>query len=151
MTRIGDSERSLRRWALVSAGCTALVLGTAGTWAALPPAAPALPTASSSPSGRHTVSNDPPLAPDAWRVSLWRPFSDAPPPPPPTVAPVTLKIFSILRQADGITAAIDPGTGAGLVYAKVGERVGTHTITAIDERGIEVETNGRRQRVELRP
>jgi len=131
--------------------CTVAILGAAGTWAVLLPKAPLLPQSSSNQSATRTITNDALFKPDAWRVSLWRPFSDAAPPPPPTIAPLTLKIFSILRQADGITAAIDPGTGAGLVYAKVGERIGAHTITAIDERGIEVEVDGRRQRVELRP
>jgi hypothetical protein len=129
----------------------ALVLGVTGAWALIPPDPLPLPTSQTIAASGRSDGNDSSVTPDAWRVSLWRAFSDAPPPPPPAAAPLTLKIFSILRQADGITAAIDPGTGAGLVYAKVGERVGPHTVTAIDDRGIEVETDGRRQRVELRP
>ncbi len=86
----------------------------------------------------------------AWQVALWRPFSDAPP-PAAKAAPLTFKIFSILRKADGLIAAIDLGPGNPLVYAKAGQRIGDYTVTVIDDLGIEVENGGARQRVELRP
>jgi hypothetical protein len=149
MTPIGDSERTLRRQALSSLGIAVLAVIAAGIWALSPPPVrpvkiPAPPA--TAPGATAAAAHDAGI----WQVSLWRPLSDAPP-PPPKATPLTIKVFSILRQADGITAAIDPGAGAPLIYAKVGQQVGEHTVTTIDERGIEVETAGRRQRVELRP
>lgn len=150
MTRIGDSERALRQQGLLMLAVAVIAVLATGTWAALPPPGPALPKAA--PSGSASSGDPSATGIDAatWQVSLWRPFSDAPPPAPKPV-PLTIKVFSILRQADGLTAALDPGAGGGLIYAKVGQRVGELTVTAIDENGIEVETNGRKQRVELRP
>jgi hypothetical protein len=149
MTRIGDSERSLRQQATVTSTAAVLALLVAIVWAAVPPppaALPAKPTLAAGDPQRQAATVDA----AAWQVALWRPFSDAPPPPPkPT--PVTIKLFSILRQADGLTAAIDQGAGGGLVYATSGQRVGEYLVTGIDETGIEIEVNGRRQRVELRP
>jgi len=150
MTRIGDSERALRQQSMLMLAIAVIAVLATGTWAALPPPPPPLPKAA--PAGAVNGDDASATGIDAatWQVSLWRPFSDAPPPAPKPV-PLTIKVFSILRQADGLTAALDPGAGAGLIYAKVGQQVGNLTVTAIDEQGIEVETNGRKQRVELRP
>lgn len=150
MTRTGESERTLRGQAVISAIAAVLAVLTAGTWAMLVPAAPPLPNAMP---GAITAARPGPAAAidtAAWQVALWRPFSDAPP-PVARAAPLTIKVFSILRQGGGATAALDPGNGAGLVYARVGQRIGELTVTAIDEHGIEVESGGQRQRLELTP
>lgn len=149
MTRIGDAERTLRqREGLLIAGCT-LGLGAVSAWS-LWPLANLKPPAIDSGTVAVAASGIAPIDPAAWHVTLWRPLSDAPP-PAPIAAPLTLKLFSILRRADGLTAAIDPGNGGPLVYAKTGQRIGEHLIATIDAQGIEIETNGRRQRLELNP
>lgn len=149
MTQIGDAERALRRRErLLIAGC-AVGLGAVSVWSLWPLTDLTPPTIDS---GTVTVAANAiaPIDPTAWHVTLWRPLSDTPP-PAPVAAPLTLKLFSILRRADGLTAAIDPGTGGPLVYAKTGQRIGEHLIATIDAQGIEIETNGRRQRLQLKP
>jgi hypothetical protein len=149
MMRIGKSELAMRRNALLTMTFTGLVVATTLIWALLPVAKLALPKA---PSLTVAAQKSTLVTHEAnlWQVNLWRPFRDIPPPPPKPV-PITMKVFSILRRAEGLIAAIDPGAGGGLIYAKVGEKIGEFTITAIDERGIEVEHSGNKQRVELRP
>lgn len=149
MTQIGESEQALRRQASYTWAISALAIIATGAWALLPPPTAAMPARAVA-SGLSSQSAGATFDAVTWQVALWRPLTDAPPPPPKAV-PLTLKVFSILRQADGITAAIDPGAGAGLIYARPGQRVGEYLVTAVDERGIEIEANGRRQRVELRP
>lgn len=150
MTRIGDSERALRQQGMLMLAVAVITVIATGTWAALPPPLPALPRTALSGATNADDASSADFDAGIWQVALWRPFTDAPPVEAKPV-PLTIKVFSILRQADGLTAALDPGAGAALVYAKVGQRVGELTVTAIDERGIEVETNGRKQRLELRP
>lgn len=89
------------------------------------------------------------LSMDAWSVDLWRPLTDSPavvatPEPPPKI-----RLFSILIRDGAQVAALQIGTGTGLVYAKSGDTMGKITVGSIDAKGVDLVYAGRPMRVEM--
>ena len=82
-------------------------------------------------------------------MNLWRPFSDAPPVVVPQAAPVTVKLFSVMRRDGVLVAALDLGGADGLVYAKPGDAVGQVQVLGVDAAGAEISLGGRKLRLEV--
>ena len=134
MTPTSDPRQRLLRSAAVVLASGVVAVAVVAVWTFQPlPVPPAL--AASPP-----LPPPPPITvvnPTRWAVVLWRPFQDAA--PPVVVAPVSpLRLFSILRRGDTWIAALDPGNGNALVYARAGDAVPGATVVTVDARGIEL-------------
>jgi hypothetical protein len=124
-----------------------LVISGLTWWMLTPPTLPAAPTSlnvnAKQPTERILLSMD------AWSVDLWRPLTDAPavvttPEPPPKI-----RLFSLLIRDGAQVAALQIGTGTGLVYAKSGDTMGKLTVSSIDAKGVDLIYAGRPLRVEM--
>ena len=149
MTSATDPYRRFQRRLLLQAGTCwfAVLLVAAWAWRVPAPAEPVLPAA---PAGKAAVTAKPPaIDPATWNVSLWRPFVDE----TPTVqaSATAPKLYSILQQGDGLTAAIAPGPNAGLVYVKAGDTGNGFTVVRVEADGVVLLINGQEQRLGLGP
>ncbi len=123
-------------WALFPLGAPVpLELALAPT----PPLATAEPSPATAPAGQ-------------WDVVLWQPLVDLPPPPPPPPPlppPVTLKLFSVIKRGGSYLAALDPGDGTPLQYAKAGDHLLGIEVVEVGPQGVTILNGTHRQRLEL--
>jgi hypothetical protein len=141
-----DQVRQL--WASALAAIGALVVATA--WATTAPSLPAPASPKPDGAGAGEKAGDPLLSSKTWTITLWQPLADAPVVVAAT-SPLAIKLFSILTQGDGLTAAIDPGDGGPLVYVHPGDTVRGASIVSIDAHGVNVRYGGIAHRLELIP
>lgn len=141
-----------RRWAVVLAltcGGGLLLMVLTGWWAFQSRPSITLPLARIIVADATPATQ--PLDPTRWQVSLWRPFVDQPVGAAVNVAPITVKLFSVLHRNGVLTAAFDTGPGNPLLYAKAGETVGSIQVLAVDAAGVDVVVNGVKQHVVVTP
>lgn len=133
MTPTVDPRQRLLRSAAVALALGVVAVAVVAVWALQPlPAPPALTASPPLPPPPPTTV----INPARWAVELWRPFQDA---VPVVAAPVSpLRLFSILRRGDTWIAALDPGNGNALVYARAGDAVPGATVVMVDARGVEL-------------
>lgn len=86
---------------------------------------------------------------DQWSLDLWRPLSDAPVAVVVAEPPPKIRLFSILTRNGGQVAALQIGTGSGLVYVKPGEMVGKISVISIDAKSVDITYAGKPMRVEM--
>jgi hypothetical protein len=145
MTQPADPLRSFRRGAAIeAAAAAALALGVA-FWAIR------VPVVSATPPTPATVQDAPAataIDPAAWDVDLRRPADGTRPAAGP--APTALKLYSILQQPDGPTAAIAAGDGA-MLYLRSGENGPGFTVLRVEGDGVVLRIDGREQRLGLGP
>lgn len=149
MTPATDPHARYRRRLALQAGACWLGALLAGTWAWRVPAVDPVPPATAPDRSAQAAPAPPAIDAAAWNVSLWRPFTDqAPPAQASATAP---RLYSILQQGDGLTAAIAPGPDAGLVYVKAGDTGNGFTVVRIEPDGVVLLINGQEQRLGLGP
>jgi hypothetical protein len=146
MTPATEPHRRFQRSVILQVvACWSLAL-LAGLWAWLvaSPTAEPIPTPRpAAVAGAQAVPSDS----STWNIVLWRPFSDAP--APAAAPPASLKLFSILQQADGLTAAI--ATSDGLVYVRGGGTCKGFTVVRVEASAVILRGNGQELRLELQP
>lgn len=86
-----------------------------------------------------------------WNVSLWRPFTSEAQPVTVQASASAPKLYSILQQGDGLTAAIAPAPAAALVYLKAGDMSHGFTVVRVEADGVVLLINGQEQRLGLGP
>lgn len=148
MTSASDPYRRFqRRMAFQAGACWLLVLLAAGwAWRVPAPTAPVLATAR--PARVEGQATTPAINPAAWNINLWRPFLDEAAPVATAGAPTAFKLFSIMQQGDGFTAAISAGDGA-LVYVKAGDSGPGFSVVRVEAGAVVLRINGQEQRLGL--
>lgn len=151
MTSAPDPHRRFQRMMALQAGACWILALLAAWWAwRVPvPADPVLATtrstrAATAPALASTIDTA------TWNTLLWQPFLDE----APVVAsatPSAFKLFSILQQGDGLTAAIAAGDQAGLLYVKAGDTGNGFTVVRVEANGVVLRVNGQEQRLGLNP
>lgn len=103
--------------------------------------------------GRTGTAPAPPPAIDAatWNVSLWRSFTNEAQPAAVQASASAPKLYSILQQGDGLTAAIAPAPAASLVYLKAGDTSHGFTVVRVEADAVVLLINGQEQRLGLGP
>lgn len=150
MTQSVDPRQELVAQLSLSVVIALALVAVAATWAVIGFRTRPTTALITTPPGGAAAPPAPPLDPRAWNVALWRPLSDAPA-AVAVAAPLQLKLFSILKQGDDYTAAIDVGEGADLHYVRAGAKVKGVTVTAVDASGISVLSGSSTLRLELAP
>lgn len=136
-----------RRWRLfarcaVTTPIIAVIGGSGWAWRELPSITIPDPTTASM--GGATPL--PTLDPQAFQVSLWRPFADQPS-ANMAIQATAVTLFSVMRRQGVLTAAIDFGPGEGLQYLVAGQVHGAVKVIAIDASGVDITVNGAAQRL----
>lgn len=110
------------------------------------------PVIAAAPGRTGTAPLQPPAIDAAiWNVSLWRPFTDEAQPVAVQDSASAPKLYSILQQGDGLTAAIAPSPNAALVYLKAGDVSHGFTVVRVERDGVVLLINGQEQRLGLGP
>jgi hypothetical protein len=139
-------HRAIARLAVIGIGV--LLASTLSLWwmlspAELPPSPP--PTIALASETSSTTA----IQVDQWSLDLWRPLSDAPVVVATSEPPPKIRLFSILTRNGGQVAALQVGSGSGLVYVKPGEVVGKISVISIDAKGADLTYAGKPVRVEM--
>jgi hypothetical protein len=143
-------QRFLRRHTLMIGACW-IGVALAALWAFRLPVL-VDPVIATVPGGNVTIPAKPPAIDVAtWNVGLWRPFSNESQPVAVQPSATAPKLYSILQQGDGLTAAIAPAPTAGLVYLKAGDTSHGFTVVRVETDGVVVLINGQEQRLGLGP
>ena len=90
------------------------------------------------------------IDPTRWNVTLWRPFADEVPDAGPA-SPKAFKLFSIMQQGDGLTAAIAAGDDGALLYVKAGDSGPGFSVVRVEATSVVLRINGQDQRLGLGP
>jgi hypothetical protein len=150
MTSATDPHRRFLRQQALMAGLCWIVVALAAAWAWRVPALTE-PALTAVPDRTGTAPAPPPAIESAiWNVSLWRSFTNEAPVAVQASATAP-KLYSILQQGDGLTAAIAPGPNAGLVYLKAGDSSDGFTVVRVEADGVVLLINGQEQRLGLGP
>lgn len=143
-------QRFLHQQVLIVGACW-IGVALAAAWAWRLPAL-ADPAITSVPARTGTVPVPPPAIDVAtWNVSLWRSFANEAQPVAVQASASAPKLYSILQQGDGLTAAIAPAPTAGLVYLKAGDISHGFTVVRVESDGVVLLINGQEQRLGLGP
>ena len=98
-----------------------------------------------------TPAQPPAIEVATWNVSLWRPFTNEVQTVAVQASASAPKLYSILQQGDGLTAAIAPEPTAGLVYLKAGDTSHGFTVVRVEADGVVLLINGQETRLGLGP
>ncbi|MEK7415631.1 MAG: hypothetical protein AAB263_20185 [Planctomycetota bacterium] len=144
-----DPHRRFQRQVALQAGACWILVVLAVLWMWRVPTAVA-PIVSAGPSAKiATGATATAINPAIWNINLWRPFTDEAPNTVASAAPMALKLFSIMQQGDGLTAAIDPGNNGGILYVKAGDVCNGFTVVRVEANGVVLRINGQEQRLGL--
>jgi hypothetical protein len=143
MMPTADPLVRLRRLRLATLAAGIAMAALAAAWAIAAPA----------PAGPDAVANAPLAAaarpvvhPERWRVNLAPAM--APPPAAPPTPPVAMTLISVMSRGDRRNAMITVGDGR-LVTVAVAATVEGWTVTAIEERSVDLAKDGVTRRLEM--
>jgi hypothetical protein len=146
MTPATEPQRRFQRGVILQvAACWSLAL-LAGLWAWRVTSPTLTPTPTPRPAAMAAAQAAPSDSAN-WNVILWRPFGDTP--APAAAPPASLKLFSILQQPDGLTAAI--ATSDGLVYVRSGDTCKGFAVVRVEASAVILRGNGQELRLGLQP
>ena len=146
MTPAIDPHRRFQRQVALQVSLCWIFVLFAAVWAWRVPV-PTDPTITAARSAKSVTAPTATTAINAaiWNVNLWRPFSGGDSSSTLPTAPMAIKLFSILQQGDGLSAAVAAGDNGSLQYVKAGDICGGATVVRVEANGVVLRINGQEQ------